>query len=138
MKMGPITIAFGAILILLGVGAYGYALANAGADDYVSPSPMIASGFGLILVIMGILANVEKLRMHVMHVAVLVGLIGFVVPAIMVIRAIMNNGFELFKGGTQAAMAAICGVFVALCVKSFIDARKARKQQEATAASTPE
>jgi hypothetical protein len=32
--------------------------------------------------------------------------------------------------GGSIAMAVLCGAFLALCVKSFIDARKARKQAE--------
>jgi len=32
--------------------------------------------------------------------------------------------------GGQYAMAALCAIFVALCVKSFIDVRKARKARE--------
>jgi hypothetical protein len=43
---------------------------------------------------------------------------------------VRGQEFNLAKG-EQAVMAGLCGIFLALCVKSFIDARMARKQSEA-------
>jgi hypothetical protein len=50
----------------------------------------------------------------------------------MVARSLINGAeFDPVKHGGQIAMAALCLIFVGLCVKSFIDARIARKQKEA-------
>jgi hypothetical protein len=84
-----------------------------------------------------VVAQNEKVRMHAMHGAALIGLVGFAMPAYMVIAGLARGDeFGLAKG-EQAAMAVICGVFLGLCVKSFIDARVARKQKEAQEPKAP-
>lgn len=126
MKMGPITIGIGVLLILLGVGFY-FAMPT--------PTALIPSGFGLVLAILGALAGNEKMRMHVMHVAVLIGLVGVLMPGYMSVKGLLAEEIERpYAVAEQGIMAIICLVFVALCVKSFIDARKARKQQESVGA----
>jgi hypothetical protein len=82
-----------------------------------------------------VLARNDRLRMHAMHLAALLGLVGFIVPAV---RAAPKVG-TLFDGtaerpaaiavASQLLMALLCAVFVGLCIKSFIDARRARRQQ---------
>jgi hypothetical protein len=88
--------------------------------------------FGLVLALAGALANTEdsKRRMLWMHIAVTVGLLGFVGAASRVIvECVRANGplEHPVAVEDQGAMAAICLVFVGLCVRSFIAARKARK-----------
>jgi hypothetical protein len=72
-----------------------------------------------------------------MHVAVLVGTLGAV-------ATIGKGGFDLFKlvSGQDVngraltfvlLMATVCTVFVVLCIKSFISARKQRELEETTA-----
>jgi hypothetical protein len=129
--MAPLAIVFGALLTLLGPVLY--FLSDPAKQ---SPTAFIPSGFGVALIILGVLARNDKFRMHAMHVAALLGLIGLGVPAFMVGRALVGGAaFEPVKHGGQLTMAVLCGIFVALCVKSFIDVRKARKQKEAEAAS---
>jgi uncharacterized membrane protein HdeD (DUF308 family) len=123
------TVVFGTILILLGVGAFAWTWA---------PTALIASYFGLALAICGFIARKERLRMHVMHAAVLIGLVGFAVPAIRAfpqLPALFSEGVNAHKAIlVQTIMAAICAVFTALCVKSFIDIRRARKANAAPGA----
>jgi hypothetical protein len=58
-----------------------------------------------------------------MHAAVIVGLIGFLVPAIRVLMKISE--FALSPAViSQLAMSAVCLVFVVLAVRSFITARR--------------
>ncbi len=133
MKMSPITMVAGGLLVLLGIGGYAYAL--------TTPEPswtaLIPAFFGIVLVILGWLARQEKLRMHVMHGAVLVGLIGFIVPVGRLATTVTKEDYQFgFPSVSLILMTLICGVFVGLCVKSFIDARRQRKQEEA--ATTPE
>jgi hypothetical protein len=120
--MSSIAIVFGVLLAALGGGLY---------SQSQSPTALIPSGFGVALIFCGLLARNEKFRMHAMHFAALIGLVGFVMPLAMVIRKWATSGeFNPLSGGGQLGMAALCGVFLALCVNSFIAARKARKARE--------
>ena len=114
---------FGRILILLGIVGYGYGLLNPPA----SPTALIPAGFGLILMILGhVSQSKENLRKHLMHVAVLVGLIGFIVPLVRILSKV--NDLKLsFPFVLQAAMSVICLTFVILCVRSFVTARRLRE-----------
>jgi hypothetical protein len=141
--MGPLTIVFGIVLVILGVVGY---FASGGA----SVTALIPAFFGLPLLLLGFLARQENLRKHAMHAAVLVGLVGFLGAAFMAIP----KAPELFSTGKvlrvrdgvesdatlgvimQLLMALTCAVFVVLCVKSFIDARRNRASA-AAASSTP-
>ena len=113
---------FGRLLILLGLIGYGYGLYSGNA----SPTALIPAVFGVILMILGHLAqSKENLRQHLMHGAVIVGLLGFVLPLGRIFSNISN--FSLTFASTMLiSMSVICLVFVVLCVKSFIDARKNR------------
>jgi ABC-type uncharacterized transport system permease subunit len=122
--MAPLAIAFGALLTLLGGGVYFY-------TEMVSVTALIPAFFGIPLIVLGVIAGNEKFRMHAMHGAALVGLIGFAIPGYMVIAGLIRGDAFNAAKQEQAAMAGICGVFLGLCVKSFIDARMARKQKEA-------
>ena len=133
--MANITVAFGAILILLGVGTFAL-------TGYEHVTALIPAFFGLPLGLLGILARKDHLRKHVMHAAVLLGLVGCIGAAVMSIPAVptlVKEGkvIKENKDGTtrdatraviaQLAMTAVCAVFTGLCVKSFIDVRRTRK-----------
>jgi uncharacterized membrane protein len=125
--MGRITIGFGVFLILVGVGTWL-------VSESRSPTALIPAAFGLILAILGFLALKDRLRMHVMHAAVLVGLIGLIGAGVMSGRKLP----ALLSGGeverplaviSQAITALTCAVFVGLCVRSFIEARRRRSAE---------
>lgn len=122
--MPSTSIFFGFLLILLGVFGYGYGMLNGNA----SPTALIPAIFGVLLIVFGALARSrENLRRHLMHAAVVVGLLGFLatVSSFFKIPALLAGTAERPAAViTQALMAVICLVFVILCVKSFIDARK--------------
>jgi zinc transporter ZupT len=121
--VAPITIGIGVILILLGAGGYA-------ATDFASVTALIPAFFGIALAVLGVLARQEKLRKHAMHTAVLVGLIGLIGAAVMVVRALGAPAIERpVAFWMQVAMGVLCGVFVGLCVKSFIDARRKQGPQ---------
>jgi preprotein translocase subunit Sss1 len=120
--MPSTAIACGILLILIGIIGYVYGLMNGNA----SPTALIPAAFGLLLAILGAAARAkENLRMHIMHAAVLVGLVGFLIPAW---RVLSNLGNITLSAAvvSQIAMALVCLIFVLLCVKSFIDARRNR------------
>ncbi len=122
--MAKLTIVFGILLLLLGAGAF-VVLGH-------HPHTLIPAAFGLLLVIFGALANTpdSKRRMLFMHIAVTVGLLGFLgtIPGIIgIIR--MMGGHAVARpdaARVQAMMGALCLIFVLLCVRSFISARRAR------------
>src|SRR5262249_15970144 len=80
-SMGKVTVAVGLLLMVLGGGAYLWA----GPTSETVTALAIPGGFGLVLLILGFAAITASPRanMHIMHAAVLIGLIGFVVPAAM-------------------------------------------------------
>ena len=70
--MGKLTMFFGVLLVALGVTAYYL-------TDSMHPTAPAPAVLGMVLVLCGVLANTEnaKRRMLWMHVAVTVGLLGF-------------------------------------------------------------
>lgn len=118
--MPSTTIIFGVLLILLGIIGYVYGMMNGNA----SVTALIPSFFGLLIAILGFFAlTSEKLRKHLMHVAMLVALVGFIVPAWRVLSRIGEISLSAAIV-SQILMSVICLVLVILGVKSFIDARR--------------
>ncbi len=96
------------------------------------PTSLIPAIFGVLLLVCGVLANTENTnrRMLWMHIAVTIGLLGFLFPGFRAGRALAGSA-ALTAGQHTAAteqlvMAVICVVFTALCVRSFIAARAGR------------
>src|SRR5579875_287500 len=83
--MARITVVTGVLLILLGVVFFV-------ATGVQHPTSLIASGFGLVLMVCGLIANTDdaKKRMLWMHIAVTVGLLGFLMTAFMGIKALAH------------------------------------------------
>src|ERR1051325_2605290 len=120
--MTTVAIACGSVLILIGLVGYIYGV----AAGHASPTALIPAAFGLAIAILGAIGRAkENLRMHMMHVAVLLGLLGFILPAG---RLLVNySTFSLGAASiSQIARAVVCLIFVILSVKSFIDARRNR------------
>jgi Na+-translocating ferredoxin:NAD+ oxidoreductase RnfD subunit len=121
--MASVTIRFSILLMLLG-GLFLY-LTKAG-------HALIPAGFGVVLLVLGLLARTDdsKRRMLVMHIAVTIALLGFLFPAAIAGKALWaahNGGNVMILAiREQLLMAIICLVYVWLCVRSFIAARKAR------------
>jgi hypothetical protein len=118
-----LTIVFGVVLIVLGLGGW---FGSGGA----SITALIPAVFGVVLAILGFIARNEKARKHAMHAAVIIGLLAFLGSArgLVQLPALISGG-EVARPAAviaQSVMAVLMGVFVALCVKSFIDARRNR------------
>ena len=121
--MAAITLALGASLIVLGVA--GYVLTGA-----VSVTALIPAAFGVLFVLAGLLARSDRWRMHAMHAAVLVALLGFLGSA----RGLLGLG-KVFDGTAvrpaaivaQTIMALLMLGYIVVAVRSFIQARKARR-----------
>jgi hypothetical protein len=124
--MAPVAVGFGILLTVVGV--VGYVL-----TERVSTTALIPTWFGIALLVLGVLAYKDSLRKHAMHLAALVGLVGFLGSAAMGLPklATLLSGGEVERPAavlSQSLMAVCCAVFVGLCVKSFIDARRARNR----------
>jgi hypothetical protein len=125
--MAKLTIAFGILLVLLGI--FGFV-----ATGSAHPTALIPAGIGLFFVLFGVMANTEdsKKRMLWMHISVTVALLVFLgmIPA-------MWNVVRLSHGVTfsdtaavaaedKAALGLFCLIYVLFCVRSFIAARRNR------------
>jgi hypothetical protein len=122
--MAKLTILFGVALIA--VGAWGFFATGA-----IHPTALIPAYFGLVLGWAGGLAMAQPAkRMIWMHIAVTVGLLGFLGAAAMAIVELAKaHGGPLahpIAVEDQAAMAGLCLIFVGLCVRSFIAVRRDR------------
>ena len=155
--MARIAIIFG--ILLIGLGIVGYSGGSSAAESTSnstesevsesntaetpakkkSVTALIPAFFGGALLICGVLALKESMLKHAMHGAAMVGLLGFLAGAG---RGAMGLG-KFFSGDPSLnqrsfvfvwIMALMCGVFVVLCVRSFINVRKQRQQQEAAGA----
>lgn len=114
MNMPKLAIAIGSLLVIQGIGFY------VGTDSK-SVTALIPAFVGLPILLMGILALKESARMHAMHVAAALGVLGILAAVVRIATA----GLTLSAAGvSQAIMALLAGGFVLLCVKSFIDARR--------------
>src|SRR6516165_9147020 len=74
MVMAAITVVFG--ILLIGVGVVGFVAT--GSSHYTA---LIPAGMGLVLGILGGLSFQDRFRKHAMHLAALVGVIGFAAAA---------------------------------------------------------
>lgn len=97
----------------------------------VSKTALIPAGVGAVfLLCVGAIIWNNSLRKHVMHFAAVVGVVGFLGGFMPVMRMLQKEKEQQNWSATGIRvgllMALICAVFVGLCVKSFIDARKAR------------
>ena len=124
--MAKLTIGCGALLAILGV--LGFVMTGS-----AHPTALIPCWFGLALVVCGTLASTPdpKRRMLWMHVAVTLGLLGWVFPLIRVIGAARQGVPVAPSTGhaamlEQEAMILVCFVFTVACVRSFIAARRDR------------
>jgi hypothetical protein len=120
MNMPRIIFSFAILFVLLGLAAY----FGTGAQSWTALIPAI---LGVMLAGAGAL-SLKHLK-HGGHAAATIGLIGFLGTArsLTKIPALFSGGLERPEAvAVQAVFAVLCLVFLALCVKSFIDARKAR------------
>jgi hypothetical protein len=120
--VAPVSIAFGIVLVLVGLGFF-----FGTATDQYHPTALIPAYFGLALLLLGLLALKEGLRKHAMHLAAMVGLVGFLIP---VVRLAMHGATMAGPALAEHTILAVaCLLFVALCVRSFIEARRRRGQK---------
>ena len=120
--MPRITVIFSLIYIALGL--VGFFLTGA-----AHTTALIPAFIGAVLLVLGLLGSNEKLRMHVMHVALLIGLLALMGTARSLLKlpaAFDGTAERPAAVFAQAATAVLSIVYLALGVRSFIAARRAR------------
>jgi hypothetical protein len=126
--MARVTLIFALLMVVLGEAGY------LGTGS-LHKTALIPVWFGLALGLFGFLAiraKSEKARMTLMHINVTIGLIGFLSATIVAIqryRLVTAAGHapNPIALGSQVGMAVLMGIYVAMCVRSFIAARRARQ-----------
>lgn len=126
--MAKVTMVFGILLIILGlVGFYG--------TGAVHHTALIPTWFGLALGVFGFLAispneGRRKLFMHINVTIGLLGLIGAIASALHAYGHARSLGMDPdYKAlASQLTMAGLMLIYVNLCVRSFIQARRSRQE----------
>jgi hypothetical protein len=120
--------------ILFGIGLIGYGLFLFGETgwDPKANTALIPAYFGAAFLILGLISLIkDSIRKHAMHFAATVAMFGAIGGLGMGLSKL-----EIVTGKppdrpdavhAQIWLGVLCTIFLALCVKSFIDARKARK-----------
>lgn len=126
--MAKVTLIFAVLLVALGLAAY------LGTGS-IHPTALIPMWFGLALGVFGFLAISpnEGRRKLFMHINVTIGLLGFLGAAG---SALHEYGSARSAGlepdhialACQLTMVGLLLIYINLCIRSFIAARKARKQ----------
>ena len=129
--MSKLAIVFGILIALVGVAGY------VATHFWHAFIPVV---LGALLVAFGIVANTEnvKRRMVAMHIAATLGVLGFLgtIPGLVALGGYLTGHRQNEVAGVavghkmaaevQSATCILCLIFVLLCVRSFIDARRAR------------
>lgn len=125
--MPKVTVLLGGLLIVLGGGFFV-------ATGSTAVTALIPAFFGVPVLLLGAVAaqGSEKVRMHTMHAAVMITLLGALAGLGMGVPKLLAGNMRAAPI-EQALMGVICVVHVVLSVRSFIAARKARQAAEAAA-----
>jgi len=116
MNMPKFTVLVGVLLLVQGVGFY----IGTGSKSITA---LIPAFLGLPMLALGIIALKESARKHAMHAASALSLLGLLAA----IGRMASAGLSISPAGLSVLiLALISGVFLVLCVKSFIDARRGR------------
>ena len=116
--MPQLTLVFGFALIALGLFSYF-------GTGQSSITAMIPSFFGAGLVLFGAIAMKDSLRKHAMHGAATVALLGVIGSLVRAVPAVLSGDPLRTATRAQLIMGGALIVFMALCIRSFIQARRA-------------
>jgi hypothetical protein len=114
---------------LCAIGLFGYFNS---ASETPSPTALIPAAFGAVFIVLGIVAHKASARKHAMHAAAMVGLIGFLLAGgrgFMKLGQAASDDLSISRPVRMVLlMAIVCLIYVILCVRSFIAARRSRAQ----------
>jgi uncharacterized membrane protein len=121
--MAKVTLIFAVLLAALGLGGY---LGTGSAH----PTALIPMWIGLALGIFGFLAISprEGRRKLFMHINVTIGLLGFLGTVVDIVRNLVSSqAVDPIALTAKIALVWLLFIYVALCVRSFIAARRSGK-----------
>ncbi|MGA3264023.1 MAG: hypothetical protein ABSC47_08250 [Terracidiphilus sp.] len=121
--MAKVTLVFAVLLIVLGLGGY------LGTGS-LHPTALIPAWIGLALGGFGFLALSPKegRRKLFMHVNVTIGLLGFLGTAGEIVRSLLSpRALDTIALSAKSALAGLLFIYVLLCLRSFIAARRSGK-----------
>jgi hypothetical protein len=125
--LAKLTLVLALLLVILGLAGY------LGTGS-LHPTALIPAWFGLALGICGFLAISpnEKRRKLFMHINVTIGLLGFIGAAGKAVQGYLHATSaglapDKIALGSQLTMAVLLLIYVILCVRSFIAARRSGK-----------
>jgi hypothetical protein len=125
--VAKVTLVFAALLIALGLAGY----LGTGSVHVTALIPM---WFGLALALFGFLAisPSEGRRKLFMHINVTIGLLGFVGAAVVAVQGYMKSSSaglppDEIALASKLTMSGLMLIYVILCVRSFISARRSGK-----------
>ena len=117
--MPSTTRTLGIILIVLGlIGYFG--------TGRVSVTALIPAFFGAVFVVLALVARSDAARKHAMHAAVAIALLGLLGTLMRLVPALGAGQLARPAVLAQLVMSILLAGYVALGVKSFKDARRAR------------
>lgn len=125
--MVKVTLVFAVLLIVLGlVGYYG--------TGAIHSTALIPAWFGVALAFFGLLAisPSESRRKLFMHINVTIGLLAFIGGAVEAVRGYVSaihagHQPDMIALASKLTMTGLMLIYVILCVRSFIETRRARK-----------
>lgn len=119
--MVTITRVIGAVLVVLGLGAY----LGTGAESVTAVAPAVP---GVLLLVLGLLAGQESRRRHMIHAALVVALLGVLASAMPLAELpALLAGDDVERPAavvTSGLMALLCLIYLILGVRSFVAARR--------------
>ena len=117
--MASTTRTFGIVLILLGVLSYVL-------TGRTSLTALIPAIFGAAFVVLALVARSDAARKHAMHAAVVLALLGLLGTLGRMVPAIAAGNLTRPAVLAQLVMSVLLAIYIALGVKSFKAARRAR------------
>jgi hypothetical protein len=120
--LAKLTIVFGVLVAAISLGFW--------IESSHDAHTLHPAGIGVLLILCGVLANTEnaKRRMLWMHIAVTAGLVGFLFTGIRAVISLVKGTIAENSLGfdERVIISGLCLIYVALCVRSFIAARRTR------------
>jgi phosphatidylserine synthase len=108
--------------VLIGIGLVGY-FATGGA----SLTALIPAMLGAVMLVLALVARSPEARKHAIHAAVAIALLSVLGTLPRLFPAMRAREFQRPAVVAQAAMVLVLAFYVLLGIKSFIDARRARR-----------
>lgn len=124
--MITVTRLVGAALIVVGLA--GWLIAG---GPGTSATALLPAGLGVVLLALGLLAAREALHRHMIHAALVVALLGLLGTAPNAAPLLAGSEMDSVAAWSSLVTAAVCLIYLALGIRSFVAARRAPERVDA-------